>query len=101
VIIGTMSGETYLEKKLGERPWYEFYDGEKPLVVGHRNYLAAPVPLLYPSAMPARVYGLDTGCVHGGALTGLILPEFKLISVPSRGNHWQALQEQYGWLGDD
>ncbi len=101
VIIGTMTGETRLQKLLGDQPWYTVYDGEKPLVVGHRNYLAAPLPLLYPSATATRVYGLDTGCVYGGALTGLILPDFRLITVPSRANHWQTLQDQYAWLSDD
>ncbi len=42
-----------------------------------------------------RVYMLDSRCVYGGELTGLLLPDFKLISVPSRGDHWSALQRQY------
>ncbi len=93
VIIGTMSGETYLDRHLA-RLWYELYDGDKPLIVGHRDYLRTKKPLLYPTAAP-RVYGLDTGCVYGGALTGLILSEFRLISVASRRNYWEELQAQY------
>ena len=28
-------------------------------------------------------------------LTGLLLPDFRLISVPSSGDHWNALMRQY------
>jgi serine/threonine protein phosphatase 1 len=99
VIVGTMSGENHL--KALEQPWYTLYDGDKPLVVGHRNYLGAPVPLLYPNMESPRVYGLDTGCVYGGALCGLLLPEMRIISVPSRANYWADLQAEYDWITDE
>ncbi len=99
VIVGATSGENYLLATF-EQPWYVLYDGTKPLIVGHRNYLGLTTPLLYPPQQP-RIYALDTSCVYGGALTGLILPDFRLISVPSRANHWENLQRDYGWLGDD
>jgi hypothetical protein len=90
VIVGTLSGEAYLKARYGD-PWYARYDGAKPLIVGHHNYLQSNQPLVYQD----RVFGLDTGCCYGGALTGLLLPGFRLVSVPSRGNHWLALRLAY------
>jgi len=90
VIVGTLSGEDYLRKRFSW-PWYERYDGEKPLIMGHRDYTEKMQVLNYKD----RVWGIDTRCVYGGSLTGLLLPDFKLISVPSRGDHWADLQRQY------
>lgn len=99
VLVGATSGETYLTERL-DQPWYTLYDGDKPLIVGHRNYIGLTLPLLYPSQKP-RVYAIDTSCVYGGTLTGLLLPDFELLSVPSRANYWADLQHEYEWLGDD
>jgi serine/threonine protein phosphatase 1 len=94
VIVGTMSGEEYLRNK-GIWPWYEYYDGDKPLIVGHRDYSDGQMrPFVYED----RVYTIDSRCVYGGWLTGLLLPEFKLIEVPSRGDHWNAVMKQYAGI---
>ncbi|MEO8609294.1 MAG: metallophosphoesterase [Chloroflexota bacterium] len=94
VIVGTMSGEEYL-KDNGIWPWYEYYDGDKPLIVGHRDYSDGQMrPFIYEE----RVYTIDSRCVYGGWLTGLLLPEFKLIEVPSRGDHWNAVMRQYAGI---
>jgi serine/threonine protein phosphatase 1 len=91
VIVGTLSGEDYLQRN-GIWPWYEYYDGDKPLVVGHRDYSDNQMkPFIYQE----RVYAIDSRCVYGGSLTGLLLPDFKLISVPSRGDHWNTVMRQY------
>lgn len=90
VIVGTMTGERYLRERL-DRPWYELYDGEKPIVVGHRDYLRNGQPLVHRD----RVFGLDTGCCTGGSLTGLVLPSFRFVSVCSRGNHWKQTRERF------
>lgn len=91
VLVGTLGGEDYLRKRFSW-PWYERYDGEKPLIVGHRDYSDGKMQVLN---YKDRVWGIDTRCVYGGTLTGLLLPDFKLISVPSRGDHWNDLQRQY------
>jgi serine/threonine protein phosphatase 1 len=90
VLTGTMGGENYLRDKYGW-PWFGHYDGSKPIVVGHRHYLENGRPLI----VEGRVYGIDTGCVRGGRLTGLLLPDFSLVSVPARANHWQRMVEAY------
>jgi len=59
-----------------EEPWYERYVDSKLVVFGH---WARPEPVVRRNAI-----GLDTGCVYGGALTALILPERRLVSVPAR-----------------
>lgn len=57
-------------------PWYERYTGSRLFVFGH---WARREPVMRRNAI-----GLDTGCVYGGRLTALILPERRLCSVPAR-----------------
>jgi serine/threonine protein phosphatase 1 len=90
VLCGTMGGENILHKKY-DRPWYELYDGEKPVIVGHHNYNDTDQPFVYQE----KVFGLDTSCVNGKSLTGLLLPSFRLISVPSRGDLWAQIRRTY------
>ena len=93
VIVGTLSGERHLGQRY-RGPWYDLYDGDKPLIVGHHDYLNNGQPLIWRD----RVYAIDTGCCHGGRLTGLLLPEFRLVSVPSRCDYWKRLQELHADL---
>jgi serine/threonine protein phosphatase 1 len=58
------------------RPWYEAYESSRLVVFGH---WARREPVVRRNAV-----GLDTGCVYGGALTALVLPERRLVSVPAR-----------------
>jgi serine/threonine protein phosphatase 1 len=90
VLCGTMGGDKHLRAAY-DRPWYELYDGEKPLLVGHHNYSGKGKPFVYRD----RVFGLDTDCVTGRTLTGLLLPSFKVISVPSRTNYWAEVRKKY------
>lgn len=90
VLCGTMSGDHYLRNQY-EQPWYALYDGEKPLIVGHHDHLHNGQPFIFQD----RVFCLDTSCVHGGALTGLLLPEFKIVSIPSRRNYWRETRQKY------
>lgn len=56
-------------------PWFEKYRGAKTVVFGHRVFDA---PMLKANAM-----GIDTGCVYGGALTAVVLPERRLVGIPA------------------
>jgi serine/threonine protein phosphatase 1 len=94
VMVGMRTGEEYLQSE-GFWPWYEYYDGPKPLIVGHRDYSGVQQPFVYGGD---RVYAIDSRCVYGGELTGLLLPDFKLFSVPSRADHWTELQREYANL---
>jgi serine/threonine protein phosphatase 1 len=90
VLCGTMGGQKYLRTRY-DQPWYALYDGSKPILVGHENYTRTDQPFIYRD----RVFGLDTDCVTGKALTGILLPAFRFVSVPSRANHWMQVRRMY------
>ena len=90
VLAGTMGGEKHLRATY-DHPWYELYDGDKPIIVGHHDYLRNRQPFVYRD----RVFGIDTSCCHGGALTGIILPDFQFVSVPSRSDYWREMRKAF------
>ena len=60
-------------KKITGRPWASLWKGPERIVFGHDAVRGLQ---RYDWAI-----GLDTGCVYGGQLTAIILPERRLVSV--------------------
>jgi len=71
-------------RAIGDQPWYERYREDKLIVFGH---WARRDPVLRPNAI-----GLDTGCVYGGALSALILPERRVVTIPARREYYRKTQ---------
>lgn len=72
----------------GMKPWYEHAHratSDAHVICGHWSTLGL---LLLPN-----VSMLDTGCVWGGSLTGMRLPERTIYEVPSRSGITPALNE--------
>lgn len=57
-------------------PWASRWPGPGTIVFGHDAIRGLQ---RWPHAL-----GLDTGCCYGGELTGYLLPERRLVSVPAR-----------------
>jgi diadenosine tetraphosphatase ApaH/serine/threonine PP2A family protein phosphatase len=60
--------------------WTNFWKGPERVIFGH-TVLDRPL-------VSEWAVGIDTGCVHGGALTAVVLPEWRIVSVPARKNYW-------------
>ncbi len=57
-------------------PWHDFYTKKKLVVYGHWAEAGLTVR--------ENTIGLDSGCVYGNYLSGLILPERRIIQVPAK-----------------
>jgi hypothetical protein len=67
------------KETLDGEPWAALWTGPERIVFGHDALRGLQE---HPYAV-----GLDTGCVYGGALTALVLPERRLVSVPARRSY--------------
>jgi serine/threonine protein phosphatase 1 len=89
VLSGSTSGTRYLEQKYGtDKYWSEFYDGEKPIIYGH-HVVGEAVKVLN------NTFGIDTGACHGGMLTAIELPNFKIHQIKVEQDYWQT--ERVKW----
>ena len=95
MLIGGKGMGRYLNKNY-DRPWYEYYDGDKPLICGHRDWTGMMKVFNYKD----KVFGLDTRCVYGGSLTGLILPEWEFVSVSAKRDYFARFRKRYLIDGD-
>jgi bis(5'-nucleosyl)-tetraphosphatase (symmetrical) len=71
------------------KPWFDFWRGPETVIFGHWARLGkVDLPL---------VKGLDTGCVYGGALTGIYWPSGRWYSVAARKVYFDPIAHRANW----
>ncbi len=60
-------------------PWYELYEGKKPVIYGHWALQGLKVR--------ENTVGLDSGCCYGEQLSAYLLPEKEVIQVSAYKNY--------------
>lgn len=73
-------------EKVGGTHWSGSYRGKNHVVYGHSPTLSGKPRIVANSKSNSITFGLDTGCVHGGALTAMIIDPsgVSFESVPAR-----------------
>lgn len=70
-------------KKELNPPWYSFYKGKKLVIYGHWASQGLNIR--------GNTIGLDTGCVYGHKLSGILLPDRKIVQVSAFSNYYARL----------
>ena len=71
-----------LQEKYDENQyWQQFYQGSKPIIYGHQ--VVGDTPKII-----NNTYGIDTGACHGGRLTAIELPSFKIHQIQVKTDYW-------------
>lgn len=60
----------------GDPPWHALYSGKRTVIYGH--WATAGL------VKTANTFGLDSACLYGGHLTGLLWPQRQIIQVPAK-----------------
>ena len=66
-------------------PWYEFYKNKKLVVYGHWAKQGLKIR--------SNTIGLDSACVYGKKLSGLLLPEKRIFQVSAHKNYYSNLSK--------
>lgn len=69
--------------------WWDEWAG-KLTIFGH-YWFEHPVVHVH-NGLPTAI-GIDTQCVIGGTLTGIVLPDFELLTVPSHGGYSERTKD--------
>ena len=77
--IRTWDGQGQDIKNEKNPAWYSFYKGKKLVIYGHWAKQGLKIR--------DNTIGLDSGCVYGNKLSGLLLPEKKIFQVPAKRNY--------------
>ncbi len=64
-------------------PWYDFYKNEKLVVYGHWALKGLNIR--------NQTIGLDSGCVYGKQLSGLLLPQREIVQVQAQKEYCPLL----------
>ena len=80
---GTMAPDTGAAPPEGFRPWFDYQGPEPRIAFGHWARLDPE------RARRPGLRFLDTGCVYGERLTGWLVEEDRIVSVPARRVYWQ------------
>ena len=60
--------------------WWQVYRGDALVIYGHDAKRGV-------QDHRPRTLGLDSGCVYGGALTGYLLEEDRIVAIPAQHEH--------------